>query len=56
MDHLFYWLDHGGWLAPLQHAWIWATLTAVLAVASLIGIAALARHYDGAPTHGVADV
>ena len=56
MDHLFYWLDHGSWLVPLRHSWVWATLTAVLAVASVMGIAALARRYDGGESkHGVAD-
>jgi hypothetical protein len=47
MEYLLYWLDRSGWLIPLQHAWIWALVTAVLAVVSLFGIAALARHYDG---------
>jgi hypothetical protein len=47
MEYLLYWLDRGGWIAQLQHAWIWASLTAVLSVASIAGIAALARHYDG---------
>lgn len=47
MDYLLYWLDRGAWIAPLQHAWIWATVSAVLALASIAGIAALARHYDG---------
>ena len=46
MDQVFYWLDRGGWLGVLQHSWIWATFTALLAVATLVGIAALARHYD----------
>jgi len=47
MDQVFYWLDRGGWFGVLQHSWIWASLTAVLALATLFGIAALARHYDG---------
>jgi hypothetical protein len=47
MDYLLYWLDRSGWLAPVQHAWIWASVTAVLAIISLVGIGALARHYDG---------
>ena len=47
MDQVFYWLDRGGWLGVLQHSWIWASVTAVLALVTLGGIAALARHYDG---------
>jgi hypothetical protein len=46
MDHVLYWLDLGGWLAPLQHAWIWACVTMVLAIVSIAGIAAVARRYD----------
>ena len=48
MDQVFYWLDRGGWLGMLQHSWIWASVTATLAIGTLVGIAALARHYDGA--------
>ena len=48
MDQVFYWLDHNGVLAVLQHSWIWATLTAALSVGTLAGLIALARHYDGA--------
>ena len=47
MEYLIYWLDRGSWVAQLQHAWIWVSLTAVLSVATIAGIAALARHYDG---------
>jgi hypothetical protein len=46
MDHLLYWLDGGNWLVPLRHAWIWASLTGMLAIMTVFGIAALARHYD----------
>lgn len=48
MDYLLYWLDQGDWVVQLQHAWIWATLTAILAVATIFGIAAIGRHYDDA--------
>jgi len=51
MEYLLYWIDRGAWLAPLRHAWIWASLTALLALLSIAGIAALARHYDGEPPH-----
>ncbi|HZP67663.1 MAG TPA: hypothetical protein VFB32_15275 [Rudaea sp.] len=47
MDQLLYWLDRGGWIAALQHAWIWASLTVVLAAVTVFGVAALARRYDG---------
>jgi hypothetical protein len=47
MDHLLYWLDRGDWIASLQHAWIWASLTAILTLATIFGIAAIGRHYDG---------
>jgi hypothetical protein len=47
MDQVFYWLDRSGWLGVLQHSWIWASVTTVLALVTLAGIAALARHYDG---------
>ena len=50
MDYLLYWLDRGGWLAPLQHAWIWASVTALLALTCVVGIAMLAHHYDGQPS------
>lgn len=49
MAYLLYWLDQGSWLAPLRHAWIWASLTSVLALLCIAGIAALARHYDSVP-------
>ena len=49
MDQVFYWLDRSGTISVLQHSWAWAAVTLVLAVASLAGIAALARHYDGRP-------
>lgn len=49
MDPIFYWLDHNGLFAGLQHAWIWASVTALLAVGTLGGLVALARHYDGPP-------
>ena len=55
MDQVFYWLDHGGWLGVLQHSWIWASVTAVLSIGTLVGIAALARRYDGEPPR-MADV
>jgi hypothetical protein len=51
MDQLLYWLDHSGWIAMLQHAWIWALVTGVLATATIIGMVALNRHYDGADQH-----
>ena len=47
MDQVFYWLDRSGWLGALQHSWILASVTALLALVTLAGIAALARHYDG---------
>jgi hypothetical protein len=46
MDTLLYWLDNGDWIAQLQHAWIWASLTTVLAIATIAGIAIIGRHYD----------
>jgi hypothetical protein len=46
MDTLLYWLDHGDWIAQLQHAWIWASLTTLLTIATILGIAAIGRHYD----------
>jgi hypothetical protein len=46
MDQVFYWLDRGAWLVASQHSWIWAGVTALLALVTLAGIAALARHYD----------
>jgi hypothetical protein len=46
MDTLLYWLDRGDWIAQLQHAWIWASLTTILTVATILGIAAIGRHYD----------
>lgn len=42
-----YWLDRGDWVVSLQHAWIWASLTTVLTLATVVGIAAIGRHYDG---------
>lgn len=54
MDQVFYWLDHNGVLASLQHSWIWATLTAALSVGTLAGLVALARHYDSAPREPLA--
>jgi hypothetical protein len=47
MDQLLYWLDRSGWIVVLQHAWIWASLTLVLAMATIVGMVALVRHYDG---------
>ena len=52
MEQLLYWLDRGDWIASLQHAWIWASLTAVLAMATIIGIAAIGSHYDGSEQDG----
>jgi len=49
MDQVFYWLDHNGVFATLQHAWIWASVTALLSVGTLAGLVAVARHYDAAP-------
>ena len=46
MDTLLYWLDRDDWIAQLQHAWIWASLTTILMIATIFGIAAIARHYD----------
>jgi hypothetical protein len=46
MDTLLYWLDRGDWIAQLQHAWIWASLTTILTIATIVGIAAIGRHYD----------
>jgi hypothetical protein len=46
MDTLLYWLDRGDWIAQLQHAWIWASLTTLLTIATILGIAAIGRHYD----------
>ena len=46
MDYLLYWVDHGDWIAQLQHAWIWASLTAILSITTIFGIAAICRHYD----------
>jgi hypothetical protein len=51
MDHVLYWLDGSDWFAPLAHVWIWVSLTAALAIATIVGIAALARHYDGNDRH-----
>ena len=51
MDYLLYWLDRGDWIVQLQHAWIWATLTAILALTTVVGIAAIARHYAAAERH-----
>jgi hypothetical protein len=48
MDHVLYWLDLGGWLASLQHAWIWASVSSALAVFTIAGIAAVARRYERA--------
>ncbi len=53
MEQLLYWLDRGDWVASLQHAWIWACLTAVPAN-TIDGIAAIGRHYDG-PEHDGAE-
>lgn len=41
MDYLLYWLDHGDWIVQLQHAWIGASLTTVLTLAAIFGIAAI---------------
>lgn len=49
MDPIFYWLDHNGVFATLQHSWIWASVTALLSVGTLAGLVALARHYDAPP-------
>ena len=46
MDHILYWLDRGDWIAAVQHAWIWASLTTILALVTIFGIAAICRHYD----------
>lgn len=46
MDTLLYWLDRGDWIAQLQHAWIWASLTTILTIATIAGIAIIGRHYD----------
>ena len=46
MDTLLYWLDGGDWIAQLQHAWIWASLTTVLTIATIAGIVIIGRHYD----------
>ena len=48
MDTLLYWLDRGDWITQLQHAWIWASLTTVLTIATIAGIAIIGRHYDSA--------
>ncbi len=46
MDTLLYWLDRGDWVAQLQHAWIWASLTTALTIATIAGIAIIGRRYD----------
>jgi hypothetical protein len=46
MDTLLYWLDRGDWIAQLQHAWIWASLTTILTIATIAGIAIIGRRYD----------
>ena len=45
MDQLLYWLDRGDGIASLQHAWIWVSLTTILAISTIFGIAAISRHY-----------
>ncbi len=52
MEQLLYWLDRGDWIASLQHAWIWACLTAALAMITIFGIAAIGRHYDDSEHDG----
>ena len=46
MDTLLYWLDSGDWIAQLQHAWIWASLTTILTVVTIAGITIIGRRYD----------
>ena len=46
MDTLLYWLDRGDWVVQLQHAWIWASLTTILTIATIAGIVIICRHYD----------
>jgi hypothetical protein len=50
MAQLFYWLDRGSFATLLQHGWTWATLIGAVALANIVGIAAILRHYDG-PRH-----
>jgi hypothetical protein len=47
MAQFLYWLDRGSFAAMLQHAWVWAVLVGVVALANVVGIAAILRHYDG---------
>ena len=46
MDQWLYLVDQGPWLGVLRHAWPWATVTALLAVASAVGIVAIVRRYE----------
>ena len=52
MDQFIYWLDNSNLFAPMGHAWPWAVVTAVVAVAALAGIVNVARRYGG-PQNGL---
>ena len=46
MAQFFYWLDRGSFAALLQHGWIWLAIVGTVAVANVVGIAAILRHYE----------
>ena len=44
MDRFLDWLDRGAWIATLQHDWLWAAITAALAVTCVAGMVFIVRH------------
>ncbi len=47
MDRLIYWFDSINMFSSLG-AWVWALITAVVAIGALVGIVHAARHYGNA--------
>ncbi len=45
MDQFLDWFDANAALVLTPHAWVWASTTAVIAIASLVAIANVARRY-----------
>ncbi len=45
MDPFLSWLDSSDYFSMLRHAWPWLTVTAFLALTSMIGITRVARRY-----------
>ena len=50
MDQFLDWFDANAATVLSPHAWVWASMTAIIAVGCLIAIANVARHY--ASTNG----